>query len=331
MERAVKPLLALCMMAGAVAADPILSIDITTLPTEDYAAAVDLVRKAGAGATSLSIMWDEAETEPGVYAPAFDWPAIANAYYPSVDMALSLTLSLIDTVADRRPDDLKGTGWDDPVLATRFADYAARVLGPMPRVDLTAISVGNEVDVFLQRRSDIAAFAGFLAQAGDHLHLLRSGVPVGAKLTFAGLTADPGRWQPLLDASDALMVTYYPLMADFAVRPVADVARDLDAMLALAGDKPIYILEAGYPSAGCGAEPGGQAAFVAALMQGVRARPQIKLVSLTFLTDLGADEVARYVDYYGVKAECFARYLGSLGLRNSKGQAKPALEALLQP
>jgi hypothetical protein len=319
----------LVVLAAAAHSKPLLSIDPSLAKGEDYAAAINLIVGLGADATSISLFWDEMEVTPGTYSPAEDWPSLLNAYYPTTGLSVSLTFSVIDTTADRRPPDLQGLAWDDPVLIDRFRSHMDAVLDHMSDIDLTAISIGNEVDALLQSPSDIAAYARFLAAARAHLGLRRPGVPVGTKLTFGGINTNPAIYQPLLAESDAALITYYPLGPDFTLRPVADVPGDLDRIVALAQGLPIYLLETGYPSDGCGAVPGAQAAFVSAMLEEVTARGDpFKLISFTFLTDLPPEVVDYYAGYYGVGGDCFARYLGTLGLRTNDGREKPAIAAL---
>lgn len=329
----IRPTAILSLLALPVGAEPpgLLSIDITTLAGEDHAAALSIARAAGATVTSLSLMWDEMETSPGTYAPAVDWPAIANAYYPAEGMALTLGFSVIDTVADRRPAELRDKSWDDPDVIARFREHLAAVLSRMPDVDLKAIAIGNEVDAHLATPDQIADFAGFLSAARAEVERLRPGLPVAAKLTAAGLLSDPSRWQPILEAGSGVFVTYYPLDPDFSPRPSEAPATDLPRLVAIAAGKPLFLLEAGYPSGGCGATPAAQAAFVQSLFAAWEARRDaIPLVSLTWLTDLGPDEVAAGTAYYGITAPCFASYLATLGLRDGTGAPKPALEFLMQ-
>lgn len=319
----------LALVATAAQADPILSVDITLAGGEDYGAAVQVIRDAGAQASSLSLFWDDLEPRPGVFAPEDDWPAIANVYFPTTGLQFTLTLSVIDTVADRRPADLHGMAWDDPAVIARFKAHATAVLERMPMVPLIAIAVGNEVDAHLTSDAEAQAYARFLTQARAHIATLRPGLPVAAKLTFAGLTANPDRWQPVLAAGDALFATYYPLSPDFAVRPLADVPGDLDRLLALAGGRPLWLMEAGYPSGGCGAPETAQRDFVALMRAEAAARgDSVALLSFTYLTDLPDAEARAYAAYYGIEGDCFRRYLATLGLREADGTPKPALAAL---
>ncbi len=320
--------LALCLLTSPALAEPLLSIDITTLPGEDFDQPLAIARAAGATVTSLSLAWDELEPH-GTYAPPNDWPAIANAYYPAQGFSLTLTFSVIDTTADRRPPDLRGLAWDDPTLLTRFDSHLSHVLSRMPDITLHAIAIGNEVDAFLTTDADIAAFARFLASARQTAQTLRPGVPVAAKLTAPTLQTDRARYVPILDAGNAVFATYCPLTPGFGVRPPDAPATDLPGLIAAAMGKPLYLLEAGYPSAGCTTTPQDQTAFfVALLATWAILETDIPLISLSWLTDITPTETAAYASYYGVPDDCFARYLSSLGLRDAKGQPKPALTHL---
>lgn len=324
-------LTALLVMTAPLAAEPfVLSIDVTTAPDEPYEDAIGAIRSAGAGATSLSLFWDEFGAAGDGYAPQTDWPAIANLYYPGEGIGLTLTFSVIDTVADRRRADLRGRDWDDPAVIDAFGAHVRDVLSRMPDVDLLAVAVGNEVDVLLQTPDEIAAFATLLAAARDSVHALRPGVAVGTKLTFAGLRDRPGAWRPVLAESTALMVTYYPLGPGFTLRDTAAIAADLDALETFAPDLPLFLMEAGYPSDGCGGSVAAQADFVRDLLHRATAKAdRYALVSLTWLTDIADGQVDDYASYYGVGTDCFRRFLGSLGLRNSTGTNKPAFQWLV--
>ncbi|MEM7497958.1 MAG: hypothetical protein AAF371_08195 [Pseudomonadota bacterium] len=321
--------LALSISPGAAAFE--LSIDVTQPAGEPYETAIALIRDAGAGATSLSLFWDDLERIEGRYSPEIDWPALANAYYPSAGLSLTLTFSVIDTATDRRPARFRQSRWDDPEMIAAFASHIDDVMSRLSDTDVLSVSIGNEVDGFLASEKEIAAFAQFLDAARRRVERWRPGVSIGTKLTYSGFRADAPRWQPLLARSSGVHVTYYPLDEGFRVRPGLDVAADLGHIRHLSGERPVFILEAGYPSEGCGAESAGQTAFVQALLGAASARDSgVSLVSLTWLTDLTDAEVEQYRRYYGVGDDCFARFLASIGLRSQDGDAKPALRWLLE-
>ena len=326
-RRLLAPVVAIVLASSAGAFD--LSIDVTHPPAEHYEDAIAIIKEARATATSLSIFWDDLEPTEGRYAPEFDWPAIANLYYPTEALSLSLTFSVIDTVADRRPEWLQGLAWDDPRVLTAFSAHIDAVMSRMRDVDIVSVSIGNEIDGHLSSAEDIAAFARFLAMARARVARWTPDTPIGSKLTFEGLMTAPDRWQPVLAESTALGLTYYPITSRFAVRRNLDIEGDVSAMLRAARGKPVFILEAGYPSAGCDGTEEGQRAFVAGLLEAATLHTDLRLVSLTWLTDISADQVRDYQQYYGVGDTCFAAFLSSLGLRYEDGTAKPALEWLM--
>ncbi len=320
----------LALLAFPAAAQPQLSLDITQADGETFDHAVAQVLQIGGTATSLSLMWDEGETADGTAITSPDWPAIANSYYPGVPLDLTLTFSVIDTVADRRPADLKALPWDDPRVIARFLAYADRVLDKMPDLTLRAISVGNEVDATLTTPQDIAAFARFLTAARSHIAARLPGLAFGTKLTFAGLAQTPDSLHPLISAGNALMLTYYPLTGDFHTRTLSDIAPNLDLMVTHAPGKPVYLMEAGFPSNGCGTDPGPatQAAFITTHLRETALRPAFHHLSITFLTDLPPDSTDDLAACHRTDVACFRRYPGSIGLRNHDGTDKPAMTAL---
>jgi len=159
-----KLLTALFLALASLAPAQTIGIAITESNANDYDADVNQAIRAGATVTSLTLFWDEA-MQGDTYAPDFDWPSIANSYYPSKNMGLVLSLAVIDTVADRRPEALRALPFDDPRVISAFTAYAAEVLSRLEDTDLVAISIGNEVDGVLTNARDWAAFANFFKAA----------------------------------------------------------------------------------------------------------------------------------------------------------------------
>lgn len=322
----------LCLMAGMAVAEPVLSIDVTPADGEGLIDALEAAKAAGATATSVSILWDEVEPEAGIYAPKDNWPVLVNALFPWTGLDFTLTFSPADTVTDRRPADLQGLAWDDPQVIARFNGHAGMMLQRLKSLRFIALAVGNEVDTLITTEAGAAEYTRFFIAVRGHLKTLRPDLPVGVKLTFGGLTVNPDRWAALISASDAVMVTYYPLNADFSIRPAGAAADDIDRLVALAAGKPLWLMETGYPSEGCDASEAGQTEFAGELRAAMERYPDaIALLSWTFLTDLSPDRTQDLVAYYGVGGDCFARYLRSLGLRRIDGSVKPALQALRPP
>lgn len=308
-----------------------LGISITESNRGDYDADVNQALSAGAKATSLTLFWDEAD-QNGSYAPEFDWPSIANGYYPAKGISLVLSLAVIDTVIERRPEALRGYAFDDPRVLARFESYVSEVLARLKDTDLVAISIGNEVDGYLSSPQDWAEFAGFFAGAAEIVHRLRPGVPVGFTATWDGLRGTNGPYiLHANQASDALFINYYPLDSGFRVLPPTDISKQLDAMITVASGKPVFLTETGYPSAGCGSSDAMQLAYFQALLAALEDRESdIPLAMLVWLHDITPAALDHYRRYYSMPNPCFLSYLGTLGLRTNDGRDKPAFDWLIQ-
>jgi len=312
----------------------LLGIDVTQAEDGDYDAAMDIVQSVGAEVVSLSLFWDDIETQPGEYAPTPNWLEIANAYYPARDVKLSLVISVIDTNNKRLPADLADAPFDDPAVIGRFKGLLDYVFSQIPDLEITSLAIGNEIDGYLGADPSLwRQYQTFYEAASAHARAMRPDLPVGTKATFAGLTGYAReRLQELNRSSDVIMVTYYPLNDDFTVKDPSVVAADFEALIAVYPDRPIYVLEAGYPSsADCGSSEPKQAAFVRQLFRAWDAHAsQIQLLFFTWLTDLPHSSVGDLTDYYAVSDNRFAEFLRTLGLRtySGSGSDKQALRAL---
>ncbi|MBM3121872.1 MAG: hypothetical protein FJZ97_06760 [Chloroflexi bacterium] len=312
--------------------DRMLGIDANEADGETYDQAFQLARQAGMQFTSLSLAWDDLEPRPGEYSPDPNFLAIANQYYPAKDVPLALTITPIDTSRRRLPADLKDAAFDDPEVITRFERLLDYVFSQIPDVELAVLAIGNEVDATLGM--DAAAWARyrtFYESTAAYARSLRPGVPVGVKVTMAGLTGERRQLaQALNERSDIILVTYYPLEADFSVRPADVVLGDLAALAALFPDRPIGVLEAGYPSSTkLESSEAKQAEFVRQIFRAWDAHAgQLALLNFTWLTDVPSASVEAWTDYYGLDDRRFAAYLATLGLRGADGEPKPALDAL---
>ena len=307
-----------------------LSIDITEGSDGDFNDAFTLARDAGMEVTGLSVYWDEIETSPDVYDPDSNWLAIANSFYPTRGTAVSLTISVIETTNARLPTDLAGKTFNDPELIKRFNELLDYVADQIPDLTLTTISIGNEVDGYLNGKQ-WDQYDNFFQDVSIHAHGLWPDVPIGVKATFDGLTGGAeDKLARLNQTSDAVFITYYPLNRDITVKEPDAVLADFDTISRLYPERSIYFLELGYPSGkDNNSSQGKQAEFVRQTFQAWDAHlEQIRLISFTWLTDIDPAAVKRYERYYGISNRGFASYLGTLGLRTFDNKDKEAFRAL---
>jgi exo-beta-1,3-glucanase (GH17 family) len=190
------------------------------------------------------------------------------------------------------------------------------------------ISIGNEVDAYLQARPDEwATYTRFYQDAVSYLHGNSPGLTVGVTTTFAGFSAASTTAVRTLNASsDVIILTYYPLQGDAQVLPASSPATDIPRMLSLAGGKPVILQEAGYPSGAPNASSeASQQQFVSELFQAWHgAGNSLPFVSYFLLYDFDPPTCSALGTYYGSADPAFLSYLCTLGLRHSDGTAKPA-------
>jgi hypothetical protein len=303
----------------------VVALAVNETPSVPFGTAWTEAKRIGIRATTLSIDWAQAEPRPGEY--DLTWPRAAGAFYPAEGAEIGLVLRDLNTTRDERPADLRGKPYDDPAVLERWRKMADAVLAAMPKARLSWIAVGNEVDAFLGRdRDKIAAYARFVRGAFAHLRARRPGVRLSTCLTFDEVRKSGAALRPILAEGDAAMVNYY-LMDGARRSPRAQVPKDLDAMAAFAGTKPLLITEAGAPSgAVVGSSEAAQADFVRTLLPEVRKR-KIPYVNLVWMHDVGEGAVAKFADYYGSTDPAFRDFLGTLGLRGHEGKPKPAWSA----
>ena len=311
-----------------------LSIDVNEPSDGNYDAAFRLAREVGTQSVSLSIPWDSFELEPGQFSPDPDYLSIANVYYPGYDTSLALTLAPIDTNQLRVPQDLAALSFDDPQMIERFNRALEQALARLPETEVSVLAIGNEIDIYLQGDpAQCAAYASFLAATSAHARSLRPGLTVGTKATTGGLLGESRDClQAINQSSDVILATYYPLGPDFAVRSPSSPAADFAALVDLAGSKPVFLLEVGYPSSErLGSSEAQQAEFVRQVFRAWDAQAaSIPYLSFTWMHDIPGDSLQGYLGYYGLDSAEFAAFLGTLGLRSRDGRDKPAFLALAQ-
>lgn len=309
----------------------LLGIDVNETSAVDFGTAFSLAQEVGLDFTSLSIYWDELETAPGEFKPDPNWLEIANDFYGREGVALSLVLAPIDTNVLRLPPDLENTPFDAPELIDRYLAALDYALDQLTDVELVAISVGNEVDVYLSNHpQQRQAYGVFYEHARRHLHGRAPGVPIGLKATYEGLTgAHAEELRQLNASSDVILATYYPLEGDFSVKEPSIFKNDMERLLDRYPDRPIYLLEVGYPSSPIlGSSEEKQAEFVRQVFTTWdRHHRRIPLLNFTWLHDVSQETLDRYEDYYGLSDRRFLAYLGSLGLRTNDGRDKQAYHA----
>ena len=306
----------------------ILAIDVTDPADGDYDAALSTAIDAGAEALSLSLFWDDLERAPRQYEPNPNFLEIANAYYPTRNIAVDLVINPIDTNQALLPEDLQNLPFDDPAIISRFKNLLDYIFTQIPALNLVSLSIGNEIDGYLGTDAQKwAEYTAFYAATSAHARTLRPDLVVGTKGLYDRVIGDSvAYFQEINEYSDAIFVTYYPLNGDFTVRDPSTVHDDFAKVIAAYPDKEIYFLELGYPSSEkCDSSEAKQAEFIAETFKAWDTHTdQIKTINFAWLNEIPPSSVSELENYYGFANKGFAAYLGSLGFLNKDGSEKAA-------
>lgn len=298
---------------------------------------------AGVDVYELSLYWSLLEPQPGMVDTSLLTQFLA--ILDRIDLIPYLGIQTIDTVRLAMPPDLvdpadparlaPGLSFDDPALLARWGAVLDAVVPLLVGQGGFFLSVGNEVDPWLAAHPDqVEPFLRFVDFSREHVQALAPQMGVGVTITAGGVAAGYGFIPDLLARGDAAVFTYYPLNADYTVRDPSVVAGDVAGLVGAAGNLPVLLQEAGYPS-GYLPEPSNgssvelQRQFVAALFEAVSAQPQIRMVSFLQLSDWPEAACDYFLGYYGSSDPVFREYLCSLGLYTYDEQAKPAYAEFL--
>lgn len=313
--------------------DRILSLSVNETDTVGYSAALNTAMQAGITAVSLPQNWDDLETGPGVYHPEPNFLAVADRFYTGTGLTVSLGINPIDTTRVHLPEDLRGKAWDDPQVIERYKRLLDYALGQVKSLELTCLTIGNEIDGVLRTPAEWKAYTRFFREVADYARGYWPGIRVGTKGMLRGMT---GRYreefQRLNRYADVVMVTYYPLNDDFTVAPPRQVHADFDALIKLYPDRPVYVMEIGYPSGeGLGSSRLAQADFISeAFAMWDRYADVIGYMEFTWMHEQPEYQLDVWAEYYGIDDSNFREFLGTLGLRENDGRNKAAFERFLR-
>ena len=297
-----------------------------------YEAAFGVAKSVGIRFIELPQQWDDVAQANGKFKSPF--LEMANQVYPTFKTSVVLSLNPIDTSSLRVPKHLANRRMDDPKVIESFKKFVDFTLNGLDKTEITAISIGNEVDAYLgYDENRWKQYKNFFVAIRRHIQSQprTKDVPVGVKITWSALVQTHIDLARVVNQyADAVMTTYYPLNSQFIARPPHTISSDLKQLIDLAEPKKVFLLETGYPSGKAnGSSQTQQALFVDEMFKAWdRYQESIPLVNFIWLYDMSDDEVKQLVDYYAVKTPSFQSFLATLGLHNHEGTAKAAFRTL---
>jgi hypothetical protein len=280
---------------------------------------------AGMSLLHVAPTWESFEKSSGRFDLSGDAEAIGE-FAQEHDLPIALNLRIVDTNRRSIPKPYAGWRFDDERLADRLR-AALRAFPAAYKRHTRLLALGNEVDGYLsQHRDEIAGYAELIRGVAPTAHEEFPHAQLTVNFTF-GAAADYARYGAIARLTDFASFTYYPLNADFTMRPVSDLRPDVDRMIEAAGDRRLYIQEIGYASAErLHSSPRQQADFYATAFDILGDRSD-RIIGATFLfmSDLAQSVVDSLGGYYQLANSAnFKAYLQTLGVLEQSGAPKPA-------
>lgn len=242
-------------------------------------------------------------------------------------LAVVLDLMVANRRADQRPTDLAELGWNDPGALDRMDQTLADILGSVG-TELHAVVLGRELDQYSEEHPDEKeALAEMLVAAMGRIDSLSGGsLPSGVGLSFSG-GGPSATTQQLAGVGRLLVFSYLPGLGKPTLPSSVAPGSDLDAMIALAGARPVLLERVGLSTA---ADLGGsneqQDEFLSGLFEAVAVRrSKVRLLNVVELHDRSAADCAALASAQEEPVPGdVSSYLCGMGLRDSADTPKPA-------
>lgn len=283
--------------------------------------------------------------------------SIANACYPKSNTQVSMLVRPVLTLARSVPEDLAELPLSSPALIARFNAMMNHLLSRIPDIDITALAIGSEVDLFLNSAERRAEFATFYAATAEHarqryasLYPGRDELNVTTEVTHRGLLSAETQeyYQELLSVAKSVGVSYYPLDNGIVQDP-SIIESDFQSLIALYPAKKLAFFQLGYPSGYystdiypelasgrvapvIGSSGQRQAQFIEQTFRAWdRHADNIDLISFTWMHDLTEAAVLETTSnpaFGGTSSPApdYVEFLRTLGLRGQDGADKPAFD-----
>lgn len=278
---------------------------------------------AGISFLSSTLKWTEIEPKSGQL--NLDGLDFQVATAKRLNLPMSVTLRLIDTVDRVVPADVKNAAWDSPQMEQRVLALVDTITAHF-QGRVKWFMFGNEIDGYFSRHpNEVAAFSRLFALVKQHV---RNGSPktlVSSTIMFGGIESLNGDLSPLNTQYDFLSITYYPIRANFTMRPPNVVFGDFDTMRRFAAGRKVVLQEIGYPSSALNeSSQDKQADFYRDVFQALRQnRDLVAAGNFFLLADLPDKFVKDLGGFYGMpNQKVFLAFLQTLGMFDLQGQPK---------
>lgn len=281
----------------------------------------------------ILVNWSSMEKDSGVMGDTFIAEILGamNFFYPLAGSKVDLQFAPINTTQKEVPLDLKSEAFNSPKMIRRGKAIIDTLFKYIPKVELSALSIGNEIDVFLganaQAYSNYKEFLDSIVPHAKSVYLDLHGeeLKIGATFTHHGLinSVTSSFCKTVNSSMDYIITTYYPLNSDFTMKDPSVVFPDFEDLINEYNgwSQPIYFAECGYSSGNlCNSSEQKQAQFYKEVFRTWDSfSAEIEFISLFKTTDWSLNDVQKYRAYYNIDNDTFIEYLRTLGVRTWQG------------
>ena len=291
--------------------------------------------KAGNETMVVPQDWNELETTPGTYGKGKNLLAIANFYYPAQNIPVHLIIRPIHTTRKVVPADLMDKPLDHPPTIERFKKLLDWVATQIPKVTLTSMVIGSEVDLTMWGNAQKwEEWTRFYAAVTPYARKKFPGTLISCETSYSAFSGpDLPRVRKLHQHSDVIGVSYYPMKRKLrGVREPRSVHADFDRVVNAIPKKPIIYYQIGYPSsAALGSSEKHQASFIVeAFRAWDKHADRIRMLNFEWMHETPKHGLDHYTKYYQYDTPDFRSFLGSLGLQSWEGKPKLAWHAFIK-
>lgn len=302
-------------------------IDITMSKENNYNNAFAKAKELWISFVPLSLSWDDIEISKNNYKN--DYLSIANSFYPKNNTKLALNISPIDTNNLRLPKDLKNKEFNDKEVIDRFKKVLDYIISETKDIDFVSISIWNEIDSYLWNdKEKWKGYEIFFKETSQYLKSKKKWIKVWTKIRFDSL--DKYEIKSINKYSDVLMITYYPLNADFTVKNISNINKDFEKLKKLFPKKEIQILELWYPSwKYTNSSEDKQSKFFSEVFKSWdKNKDVIKVINIDWLHDKSQKDIEYFEKYYWLKDKVFADFLWTLWIMNNDWTNKKSFDTI---
>jgi len=282
---------------------------------------------AGVRSVTLEVTWADLAEDGGLDALA---ARVADVRGRGLEVVV--VLAVVERRADGRPAALLGKAWDDADTVDALAGMLTAIVDRVGG-ELAGLVVGSGVDVHLASRAQaVAAITGGLDGALKKLGASRPMLPSLA----VGLSYRGEPWgdavTKLAALGSASAFSYAANLGEASIPNASSPAKDLDAMIAVAAGRPVFLTSVSFTSApSLGAAPSAQALRLETFFSALQPRRgHFRTVNVSRLHDLDSVSCARAADRQGLAIDApEITFVCASGLRDVNGAAKLSWQTFL--